>query len=431
MAASDETNEFWEPAIDPVTGMLYRPGTIIARGDDARRFVENWLERQGEDASLERLTVSGDEEVWRFTGVGAAVQIVRLGRADGLDVQLDTAFFAHSCGCGCCGAQANPLWANPLWANPLWANPLWANSIKAEPLWANPLWANGLPDNTAVPAEEPSELPVEPSPVDEPAAVWILDSGMAVDRPPIVDDIIPDPADEDHPDELPEGAVDSRLDPVAGHGTFIAGIYQQYAPGSKIVVRKVIQPNGIGDDSGMAQAVADLMATTNTPHERTILNLSFGTYVLPEMTELTRELLLAQLAGVTVVASAGNDGLCLPSYPAALPDVVSVGALGPYGPAEFSNRGHWVRACAQGTDLLSTFFTGFDGPEEPVDGDDPDQFDGWATWTGTSFAAPMVGAAIARELNADSTLTGSAVVAGLIDDPSRPRLPLFGTVVES
>ena len=40
----------------------------------------------------------------------------------------------------------------------------------------------------------------------------------------------------------------------------------------------------------------------------------------------------AQARGYVVVASAGNDGTCRPTIPASLPDVVSVGAVGPHGP---------------------------------------------------------------------------------------------------
>ena len=62
--------------------------------------------------------------------------------------------------------------------------------------------------------------------------------------------------------------------------------------------------------------------------------------------------------GIVVVASAGNDGVCRPAYPAAFDGVVSVAALGPDGPAPFSNWGSWVRACAPGVDVASTFYIG-------------------------------------------------------------------------
>jgi subtilisin family serine protease len=117
-------------------------------------------------------------------------------------------------------------------------------------------------------------------------------------------------------------------------------------------------------------------------------------------------------------------------FPACLPDVVAVAALDPYGPAAYTNFGPWVDACAPGTDLVSAFFR-FDGDMEvpPMPGSvDPDEFDHWARWTGTSFAAPVVAAALAREM----TLTGAKArdaVARIITSEGLFRLPGLGTVV--
>jgi subtilisin family serine protease len=55
--------------------------------------------------------------------------------------------------------------------------------------------------------------------------------------------------------------------------------------------------------------------------------------------------------------------------------------------ASFSNWGDWCDCCTIGADVYSTFVY-WNGA-----GTD---FDGWATWNGTSFAAPRVSAAIAR-----------------------------------
>jgi hypothetical protein len=56
---------------------------------------------------------------------------------------------------------------------------------------------------------------------------------------------------------------------------------------------------------------------------------------------------------VVFVGAAGNEGSCVEQYPAALESVIGVAALGPTGPAEWSNDGSWVDACAPGTDLVS------------------------------------------------------------------------------
>lgn len=60
-----------------------------------------------------------------------------------------------------------------------------------------------------------------------------------------------------------------------------------------------------------------------------------------------------QVAGSVVVASTGNDSTCRRSYPAALPGVVSVGAIGSNDLAPFTNYGDWVCACAPGAGGLA------------------------------------------------------------------------------
>jgi hypothetical protein len=129
------------------------------------------------------------------------------------------------------------------------------------------------------------------------------------------------------------------------------------------------------------------------------------------------------------VAAAGNDGTCVPMYPAALPGVIGVGALDEDGEAApFTNYGPWVRASTLGTDVVSMFFEDFDGKDPPVEGADPDQFQGWARWSGTSFAAPRGAAARARARGEGAD--AAAAVAEVIGDPELPRIPMLGTVVD-
>lgn len=108
--------------------------------------------------------------------------------------------------------------------------------------------------------------------------------------------------------------------------------------------------------------------------------------------------------------------------------MVAVGALGPGGPAPFTSYGPWVRACVPGVDLVSSFFTGFDGPLPPDGSTDPDSFAGWARWSGTSFAGPVVVAALARHRAVEGGTARDAVKA-VIDHPGLRRIPNLGTVV--
>ena len=48
--------------------------------------------------------------------------------------------------------------------------------------------------------------------------------------------------------------------------------------------------------------------------------------------------------------------------------------------------------------MVSTFFTHFDDHFGDVTLDEVNRFRGWAAWSGTSFTAPKVAAAIAHEV---------------------------------
>jgi hypothetical protein len=109
----------------------------------------------------------------------------------------------------------------------------------------------------------------------------------------------------------------------------------------------------------------------------------------------------AQARGAVVVAAAGNNASCKPYWPAAIPSVVAVGATHCGERAWFSNFGEWVNAWADGVDVVSTFFE-FQGEQPAVSGVDYDNYHGWAKWSGTSFAAPRVAAALARAVCAEN-----------------------------
>jgi subtilisin family serine protease len=121
---------------------------------------------------------------------------------------------------------------------------------------------------------------------------------------------------------------------------------------------------------------------------------------------------------VTVVAAAGNFSTRRHFYPAAfstLPTpgpvpLISVGALNPNGTrALFSDGGRWVKAWAKGASVVSTYPYDIRGHVSPPikmkerEGLDSDDYSGgFAVWSGTSFAAPLLAAHIARQLLADA-----------------------------
>jgi len=182
------------------------------------------------------------------------------------------------------------------------------------------------------------------------------------------------------------------LDFEAGHGTFIAGLLHQQCPDAQIVSAGVLSSFGDGDVADVLSTLADMVERCG-PFDLVVM--SFGTNLVDDEPGLFGTELMRLLGPALGVAAAGNQATCRPYFPAALPGVVGVGALAPDGKAWFTNYGGWVDACAPGVDVVSTFFEDFD---EVIDGTTTRSYRGWARWSGTSFSAPKVAGAIAREM---------------------------------
>jgi len=250
---------------------------------------------------------------------------------------------------------------------------------------------------------------------DPPASTFTLNDGSVVG-----DQIHPYPRDDgvaaavsSIPDPL-LGALGSR----AGHGTFIAGLLRQVCPEVQIVALPVMGTDGVVPEHMLIRALDLVLAKQlDEPGWADAVVMSLGYYnETVEDIEYSSGLkaLLVRLgrAGVAVFAAAGNDATDRPSYPAAFavdrafaePDVlplVSVAATNPDGTlASFTNDGPWVNAEALGVNVISTAPVTQDGSERAfVDLPtairrttvDPDRFrGGFAAWSGTSFAAPVL-----------------------------------------
>ncbi len=180
------------------------------------------------------------------------------------------------------------------------------------------------------------------------------------------------------PQDVPDGATNE----AAGHGTMVAGIIAKMAPGAAIMPIRVL--NGDGNGSVMSVVMGIEYAIH---HGATVINLSLGTSTYSDALEDAVE--DAYNNGVIVVAADGNDGSMAPHYPAALPNVVAVAAVDSSNvKAAWSNYGQNVCVCAPGVDVRSTFYNG-----------------GYATWSGTSFAAPFVSAEAADVLYHNSEMS--------------------------
>ena len=86
------------------------------------------------------------------------------------------------------------------------------------------------------------------------------------------------------------------------------------------------------------------------------------------------------------------------------------------GAHAFSNHGPWVDAWAPG-DRVASSFVSFDGPadEAPNADIDADCFTGFATWSGTSFAAPRIAAELARRAQDQKTSPRQVLPSVLAD----------------
>jgi membrane-anchored mycosin MYCP len=200
--------------------------------------------------------------------------------------------------------------------------------------------------------------------------------------------------------------ADSKYLATAGHATFVAGRILRRAPGARLEVRPVLNDRSIGDIWNAAKHIADLAASGMN-----VLNLSLGCFTNDGNPPLALATAIGRVSPETVVvAAAGNydeadikEGLTrtTPMWPAALDDVVAVGASDGNGHhAQFSPDLPWVNFLAPGVDVESTYLTGRirAGSEDGHTGATGDGFTGWAKWSGTSFAAASVSGAIAARI---------------------------------
>jgi hypothetical protein len=205
--------------------------------------------------------------------------------------------------------------------------------------------------------------------------------------------------------------ADERKDPVyaeEGHATFIAGLIRRYAPTATLQVRPGLDENGQTDAWSIAHKIVEAGRAGID-----VLNLSFVCYTRDGRPPMVLSTALQRLdPEIVVVAAAGNHGYLTngeqrkAAWPAALPEVVAVGASRAGRPeqrTDFTPDGPaWIDVLAPGENLESTFLHGTvqvwhdpddDGPADPRR--QPVDFTGYATWSGTSFAAGVVSALIA------------------------------------
>jgi hypothetical protein len=221
---------------------------------------------------------------------------------------------------------------------------------------------------------------------------------------------------------------DGLLDPSAGHGTFVTGVVQQVAPAATIRVYRAVDTEGMGTSYDVANAM-----TQAARDGADVINLSLGVQTVDDQAPVAFTTsvgtILSERPGVVIVASAGNMGLDVPMYPAAMDEVIGVGALNPDGltRAIWSNYGDWVKCSAVGVGITSTFVEGYEPHTE--NGVVVTEYfgpDSWAVWSGTSFSAPQIAGAVAQLCQLNNVDPPEAL-GQLLN--GQPQLPGRGYVV--
>jgi subtilisin family serine protease len=218
--------------------------------------------------------------------------------------------------------------------------------------------------------------------------------------------------------------VNDDADPADdnGHGTMAASVIAATGDNGdglaglcwtcKVLPVKVMGSNGSGGHDDIAKGIVYAV-----DQGADVINLSLGG---PDSSQILADAIAyAADNGVLVVASAGNDGVSTPAYPAAYPTAIAVAASTEDDTRhDWSNYGStWVDVAAPGANIAQ----GRDG--------------GYFWFSGTSSAAPMVAGVAALGLSARPSATAvrlrAAIEASAVPAGSwvaSGRVDAFGTI---
>lgn len=212
--------------------------------------------------------------------------------------------------------------------------------------------------------------------------IAILDTGVDLDHPALASRLLSgrDMIDDDAiPEDEPGFAQ--------GHGTHVAGIAAQIAPGSQILPVRVLDSDGRGDAFILAYAIEWAVE-----QGADVINMSLGT---ADYSHVLHDTILAAVEeGVVFVAAAGNSADSAVNYPASFSEVIAVTAVDEDGvKASFANFGSWIDLAAPGVGIRSSVVLNDESS--------------YAALSGTSMSAPFVSgaAALVRQQSPTNTST--------------------------
>lgn len=214
--------------------------------------------------------------------------------------------------------------------------------------------------------------------------IGIIDTGISTSHPDLAGNI---------KGGVSEVRYTSSWNDDNGHGSHVAGIAAAQnntigvvggAHTANLYAIKVLDRSGSGYLSDVIDGIDWAIA-----REMQVINLSLGTAA--DVQSLHDAVIRAQNAGVVTIAAAGNSGGSV-SYPAAYPEAIAVAATDFSNSAPYwSSRGSEVDLAAPGVSIYSTY----KGTK-------------YATFSGTSMAAPHVAAAAAVVLKRETDTTRDA-----------------------
>jgi len=207
-----------------------------------------------------------------------------------------------------------------------------------------------------------------------------------------------------------------------GHGTYCSGIIAARGNNdfditgicwnTRIMALKIM---GFLEDGNTSDAVLAIYYAVQNGAD--VISNSWS---MPNDSKLLKDAIdYAHSQGVIIVASAGNDGINAPQYPASYTNVISVAATDSDDRrCECSNYGDWVDIAAPGVDVLSLSI------DETLIGIPNDQYT--TILSGTSAACPHIAGACALLLSTNPFMTFEQVydVLTRTADPISPGICL-------